>query len=371
MKKVIMIFGTRPEAIKLCPIILELRKFPKIFNVIVCVTGQHKEMLEQVLRTFNITPEYDLKLMKKNQSLFKLTSSSLIKIGEVLEKENPNIVLVQGDTTTTFTAALAAFYRKIPVAHVEAGLRSGNNYSPFPEEMNRKIASLITKYHFAPTALNKNNLMREGINKDDIFITGNTVIDSLLWVKEKIRREKILYKELNNINFNKNIILVTGHRRENFGIKLDNICNALKIIANKYDVEIVYPVHLNPNVKKHVYSILNNINNIKLISPLDYEPFVYLMDKCTLIITDSGGIQEEAPTFRKPILITRDVTERKEVIENGSALLVGSDAKNIIMNVHKLMNDRKYYNKMRNVSNPYGDGKSSKRIVNILKYLDM
>ena len=371
MKKIMVIFGTRPEAIKLCPVILELQKFPKLFKLIVCVTGQHKEMLEQVLKTFNVTPEYNLRLMKKNQSLFNLTSSCLIKVGEVLEAEKPNIVIIQGDTTTTFTAALAAFYMKIPVAHVEAGLRSGNNYSPYPEEMNRKIASLITKYHFAPTDLNKNNLLREGTKRNDIFVTGNTVIDSLLWVRGKIRRERILYKELEGIDFTKKIILVTGHRRENFGKKFNNICEAIKYIADNYDVQIVYPVHLNPNVRKSVFKILNKTDNIKLIPPLDYEPFVYLMDKCTFIITDSGGIQEEAPTFKKPILVTRDITERKEVLEIGSAFLVGTDIKNIIKHAHILLSDKKAYDNMRNDINPYGDGKSSRRIANILKDLNI
>jgi UDP-N-acetylglucosamine 2-epimerase len=370
MKKIMVIFGTRPEAIKLCPVILELRKLSKYFKIVVCVTGQHKEMLEQVLRIFNITPDYNLNLMKKNQSLLNLTSSCLINVGNILNLENPNIVIVQGDTTTTFTASLAAFYMKIPVAHVEAGLRSGNNYSPFPEEINRKITTLITKYHFAPTELNKNNLMHEGIEEKDIFITGNTVIDSLLWIKNKIKREKRVFKELGCIDFRKKIILMTGHRRESFGKKLNDICKAIKYIAENYDVEIVYPVHLNPNVRKYVYNILGNSHNIKLLSPLDYEQFVYLMGKCTLVVTDSGGIQEEAPTFRKPILVTRDVTERKEVLETGSAILVGSDINNIISNVHRLLTDKNAYRSMIKSKNPYGDGKSSRRIAQILKRIE-
>jgi len=366
MKKIIVIFGTRPEAIKLCPVIMELKKYSRSIKTVVCVTGQHKEMLEKVLHTFNVVPDYNLHLMKINQSLIGLTSSSVVKIGDVLDKEKPDLVVVQGDTTTTFTAALAAYYKKINVAHVEAGLRSNNIYSPYPEEMNRKMTSLIAKIHFAPTETNKKNLMREGINKNNILITGNTVIDSLLWMKKKILSEKKDYKELRGIDFGKKLILVTGHRRENFGNSFKNICNALKYLAEENDIEIVYPVHLNPNVRKHVFSILNNTSNIKLIQPLDYQPFLYLMTKCYFIITDSGGIQEEAPTFHKPLLITRDVTEREEVIKLGAALLVGTKKNNIIEKAEKLIYDENFYAKMCKVENPYGDGKSSKRIANRL-----
>ena len=367
MKKVMIIFGTRPEAIKLCPVIIELKKFHKYFKTLVCVTGQHKELLEKVLHTFNVIPDYNLHLMKNNQSLFNLTANSVKKIGNILDKEKPDLVVVQGDTTTTFTAALAAYYKKINVAHVEAGLRSNNIYSPYPEEINRKITSLIAKVHFAPTLNNKNNLLREGINKNNILVTGNTVIDSLIWMRKNIIRRKKYYKELDSLNFNKKIILVTGHRRENFGNSFKNICNAIKYVAENNDVEVVYPVHLNPNVRKYVFSILNNTNNVKLIEPLDYQPFLYLMDKCYFIITDSGGIQEEAPTFNKPLLITRDVTEREEVVKLGAAVLVGTNRNNIIKICEKLINDKNIYAKMSNVKNPYGDGKSSKRIVKYIK----
>lgn len=367
MKKIMVIFGTRPEAIKLCPVILELNKFPNIFETSVCVTGQHKELLEQVLQTFNLVPKYNLNLMRNNQSLSDITSSCIINLGKLLDKEKPDIILVQGDTTTTFTASLVAYYKKIAVAHVEAGLRSNNIYSPFPEEINRRITSLIAKIHFAPTVINKKNLIREGIKKEDIVVTGNTVIDSLLWIKNKIYNEKKKYRELKNIDVNRKFILVTGHRRENFGSNFENICNALKYISEKNDINIVYPVHMNPNVRMHVFGILSKTRNIRLIQPLEYEPFIYLMDRCNFIITDSGGIQEEAPTFHKPILVTRDVTERSEVIKLGAAILVGTKQHNIIEYAEKLIYDKEFYMKMSNVKNPYGDGKSSQRIVEFLK----
>jgi UDP-N-acetylglucosamine 2-epimerase (non-hydrolysing) len=291
MKKVMLTFGTRPEAIKLCPLVKELKKQNDKFETIVCVTAQHREMLDQVLDVFDVTPDYDLNIMKNDQTLFDITCRCLTEIGTVIKKEKPDIVLVQGDTTTTFVTSLAAYYNKVKIGHIEAGLRTGNKYSPFPEEINRKITSVIADLHFAPTQKSKNNLLSEGVREENIVITGNTVIDALLWVRRKIQNERKEYKELDTIDFTQKIVLVTGHRRENFGQDLTNICQALKKIAAKYnDIEIIYPVHLNPNVSKPVYNLLSGIDNINLLKPLDYESFVYLMDRSYLIISDSGGI---------------------------------------------------------------------------------
>ncbi len=362
-----LVFGTRPEAIKLCPLVKELEKYTDKFKTIVCVTAQHRQMLDQVLKIFDIIPDYDLNLMKNDQSLFDVTSECLIKTGEIIEKEKPDIVLVQGDTTTTFAAALAAYYNKVKIGHVEAGLRTGNKYSPFPEEMNRKLTTGIADIHFAPTQKSEGNLLSEGVSEENIIVTGNTVIDALLWVRRKIQDEKKEYKELDGIDFTKKIILVTGHRRENFGQEFTNICHALKEIATKHsDIEIAYPVHLNPNVRKPVYKLLSGIHNIKLIEPLNYEPFVYLMDKSYFIISDSGGIQEEAPSLGKPVLVTRNTTERPEAVNVGAVKLVGTVPDRIVIEAEKLLNDNDCYAKMSKVQNPYGDGRACKRIIDSL-----
>jgi UDP-N-acetylglucosamine 2-epimerase (non-hydrolysing) len=372
MKKVMLVFGTRPEAIKLCPLAIEFKKYFYKFNTIVCVTAQHREMLDQVLSIFNVIPEYDLNLMKDNQTLFDITSTALIETGKIIEREKPDIVLVQGDTTTTFSASLAAYYHHMKVGHVEAGLRTGEKYSPFPEELNRKLTGSIADIHFVPTVRNKEALLSEGVSEETIILTGNTVIDALLWVREKIKFEKKKFKELNGINFEKKIILVTGHRRENFGEEFISICSALKEIAERNNgVEIVYPVHLNPNVKKPVHKILSKIKNIKLIEPLEYEPFVYLMDKSYFIISDSGGIQEEAPSLGKPILVTRNTTERPEAITAGAAMLVGTNKQKIVAEAEMLLNEYSSYIKMSNVKNPFGDGSACKKIMEgVLRFLN-
>ncbi len=370
MKKILFIFGTRPEAIKMAPVIKKLKE-ADVFNVKVCVTAQHREMLDEVLKIFEINPDYDLDIMKKNQDLYDITSNILLGLKNVLDDFKPNLVMVHGDTTTTFSASLAAFYKKIDIAHIEAGLRSGNIYSPYPEEANRKMTSILAKYHFAPTLKAKENLIKEGLNEKNIIVTGNTVIDSLFWVIKKIEndsklKDKIL-KRL-NFSFDSKFILVTGHRRENFGQGFLNICEALKEIALKHkDINIVYPVHLNPNVREPVNKILNGIENIKLIEPLNYLEFVYLMSKSYLILTDSGGVQEEAPSLKKPVLVMRDTTERPEGIEAGCLRLVGTDKRKIVKEVEKLLDDENEYKKMSKCKNPYGDGKASERIVEFLK----
>ena len=373
MNKIMLVFGTRPEAIKLCPLVIELNKNSKKFKTVVCVTAQHREMLDQVINLFEIIPDYDLNLMKDDQSLFEITPDILSEVGKLIQIVNPDIILVQGDTTTTFVASLAAYYNKLPIGHVEAGLRTGNKYSPFPEEINRKLTGVIADIHFAPTERNKKNLLSEGIPEENIIVTGNTVIDALLWVRQKIRSENKKYKELEEIDFSKRIILVTGHRRENFGEGFINLCDALKEIAeNNREVEIVYPVHLNPNVKKPVYNLLSGIENIKLLEPLDYAPFVYLMDKCYFIISDSGGIQEEAPSLGKPVLVTRNTTERPEALDVGAVKLVGTDREMILNEANRLLWDSGYYNGMARVKNPYGDGKAAKAIVQtLISYFDI
>lgn len=368
MKNVMFVFGTRPEAIKLCPLIIEFKKSEQDFKVIVCVTAQHREMLDQILRVFNIEPDHDLNIMKDNQSLFQITSTALQEVGKVINSEKPDWVFIQGDTATTFASSLAAYYCKVPIAHVEAGLRTYNKYSPFPEEINRRLTTHLSDLHLAPTETNKNNLIREGIQKENIYITGNTVIDALLWVRNKLNTENRIFSDLSEIDFKKKIILVTGHRRENFGQGFINICEALKEIATRYnDVELVYPVHLNPNVKKPVMNILSGISNIKLLAPLEYEPFVYLMDKSYFIISDSGGVQEEAPSLGKPLLVTRDTTERPEAVKQGSVKLVGTNKEIIIEAASSLLNDREQYLRMSEVKNIYGDGTASKRIVRYFK----
>lgn len=370
MNKVLVVFGTRPEAIKMAPLVHALAKEPAIESR-VCVTAQHREMLDQVLNLFEIKPDYDLNIMRPGQDLFDVTISILNGLKEVLSSYKPDIVLVHGDTSTTLAASLASFYQKIKVGHVEAGLRTGNLYSPWPEEANRKLTGVIANYHFAPTIKSKKNLLHEHVLEKNIFVTGNTVIDALLWVKEKLESDfdtsETIASQFPFLNNNKKLILVTGHRRESFGDGFERICQSLAIIAQqKPDVQIVYPVHLNPNVREPVTRILNGINNIFLIEPQDYLPFVYLMNKSYLIITDSGGVQEEAPSLGKPVLVMRDTTERPEAVEAGTVKLVGTDIKKITDSAIELLTKPRQYQAMSTAHNPYGDGLACKRIVNAL-----
>ena len=379
MKKILLVFGTRPEAIKMAPLVKKLQEMPEVFQTIVCVTGQHREMLDQVLRLFDITPEYDLNIMKPNQDLYDITSRILLGMRDVLKEVQPDIVLVHGDTTTSMAAALAAFYQQIPVGHVEAGLRTGNIYSPWPEEMNRLITGRITTHHFSPTPLARENLLREHVAEEQIIVTGNTVIDALQIVVGKLREDTALASEVANrisemgydvarLNGSKRMVLITGHRRENFGEGFLNICHAIKHLAEKYpDVDFVYPMHLNPNVRKPVLEILGEgAENVFLIEPLDYLPFVYMMQHSTLILTDSGGVQEEAPGLGKPVLVMRDTTERPEAVEAGTVLLVGTNREKIEQGVSQLLDDAEMYRRMSEAVNPYGDGLACERIV---KYL--
>jgi len=375
MKKILIVFGTRPEAIKMAPLVKEFQKDVLNFDTKVCVTAQHREMLDQVLDLFQIIPDYDLNIMKPGQDLYDITSNILLKIKPVLEGFNPDVVLVHGDTATTFATSLAAYYQKIKIGHVEAGLRTGDLYSPWPEEGNRRLTGTLTDYHFAPTENSQQNLLNESLDESSIFITGNTVIDALQLVINRIDTDKTLklkikktitqsgFKELNS-----KFILVTGHRRENFGQGFLNICEALKVLAkNNPDINILYPVHLNPNVRKPVNELLSNVENIKLVEPFQYEEFVYLMSQSYLILTDSGGIQEEAPSLGKPVLVMRDTTERPEAVEAGTVKLVGSNRDNIIKEVQNLLNDSIEYQRMSRAHNPYGNGNASNNIVNILR----
>ena len=380
MKKVLVVFGTRPEAIKMAPIIKELEK-KKNFNIKVCVTAQHRQMLDQVLKLFEITPHYDLDIMKANQDLYDITINILDGIKRVLEDFNPDIILVHGDTTTTCATSLAAFYKKIKVGHIEAGLRTYNLYSPWPEEANRQITSVLANYHFAPTVISKANLLKENKKESNIVITGNTVIDALFLVLNKINnskelKERILKNILNQFKIvptsitskDRKFILVTGHRRENFGNGFLDICASLKEIASRNpDFDIIYPVHLNPNVQKPVFKLLSEINNIFLIKPLQYEEFIYMMDRAYFIITDSGGVQEEAPSLGKPVLVMRNTTERPEAVEAGTVKLVGTNRDKIVKEAQKLIDNKEYYNSMSRANNPYGDGKASKKIVDFLE----
>ena len=374
-KKIMLVFGTRPEAIKMAPLVYAIKAKIDQFELKVCVTSQHREMLDQVLDIFNIKPDIDLNLMKKNQNLSNLSSIILNNMQKVFAKYQPNIVLVHGDTTTTLATSMAAFYKSIPVGHVEAGLRTYNLNAPFPEEFNRQITSKIAKWHFAPTKLSKKNLLSDGIDKSSITITGNTVIDALNWILTRIDNNKDLQQNLNHIlnavlSFNwknENFVLVTAHRRENFGDGFLEICSALKELALKYPkTHYVYPVHLNPNVSKIVYKLLKGIKNIHLIKPLEYEAFIYLLKYSYLVLTDSGGIQEEAPSLGKPVLVMRETTERPEAVEAGTVEIVGSNKKKIVKGVSRLLNDKKYYQKMSRAHNPYGDGLACERIVNVL-----
>jgi len=374
-----MVFGTRPEAIKMAPLVKEFQKYPEQFQTIVCVTGQHREMLDQVLNLFEIKPDYDLNIMQKGQDLYDITARVLTGMRDILKEVCPDIVLVHGDTTTSTASALAAFYQQIPVGHVEAGLRTHNIYSPWPEEMNRLITSRIATYNFAPTQLSKQNLIEEGIAENKILVTGNTVIDALYMVIEKIKSDTEMNNQLHStlkklgydverLNGNRKLVLITGHRRENFGDGFISMCSAIKTLSEKYpQVDFVYPMHLNPNVRKPIREVFgneNSISNMFFIEPLEYLPFVYLMEKSDVVLTDSGGIQEEAPGLGKPVLVMRDTTERPEALEAGTVKLVGTDFNKIVSEVSALLDDKAYYEKMSKAQNPYGDGKASERIVN-------
>lgn len=370
VKKILLVFGTRPEAIKMAPLVKTLQVHTA-FEVKVCVTAQHRQMLDQVLNLFEIKPDFDLNLMKPGQDLSDITCGVLQGLKTVLTEWRPDAVLVHGDTSTTFTASLAAFYQRIPVGHVEAGLRTGNLYSPWPEEANRKLTSVLTKWHFSPTVTSRGNLLSEGVPSNAIHVTGNTVIDALLQIREKIFNSPSLVQQLDKdfsfLDPCKRLILVTGHRRENFGGGFDRICQALTRIAkNHADVQVVYPVHLNPQVQEPVRRLLGDIGNIHLIEPLDYLPFVYLMDKSTLILTDSGGIQEEAPSLGKPVLVMRDTTERPEAVEAGTVKLVGTDVEKIATEASTLLTDAQAYQTMAFAHNPYGDGQACQRIAQAL-----
>ncbi|MBT9465175.1 MAG: UDP-N-acetylglucosamine 2-epimerase (non-hydrolyzing) [Hydrogenophaga sp.] len=365
-----VVFGTRPEAIKMAPLVKGLQARAGEIETVVCVTAQHREMLDQVLKLFDIVPEHDLNIMKPGQDLFDITSNILLGLKGVLQQEKPDLVLVHGDTTTTLATSLAAYYARVPVGHVEAGLRTGNKHSPFPEEMNRKLTGSIADIHFAPTAASRDNLLREGISADAIHVTGNTVIDALLAVVDKLRNDEALKAELAQrfafLNPQRRLILVTGHRRENFGEGFQNICEALADIAAEHDdVEILYPVHLNPNVRQPVKDILaaRGLANVHLIEPVDYLPFLYLMDRSYIIVTDSGGIQEEAPSLGKPVLVMRDTTERPEAVEAGTVKLVGTSREKIVAEARRLLVDADAYATMSRAHNPYGDGKAVQRIV--------
>lgn len=370
MKKLMFIFGTRPETIKMAPLIKAFQK-DKGFKVKICVTAQHRQMLDQILDIFKIKPDHDLNIMTENQTLTTLTANILHKIEAILVKEKPDYIFVQGDTTSTYVGGLAGFYQRCKVCHLEAGLRTGDKYAPYPEELNRRLTSVIADYHFPPTAESKNNLIREGIKKENIFQVGNTVIDALLEMAELVKNDKPKkYANFNKLDFNKKIILVTGHRRENFGTGFQNICLALKEIAEKNkNIEIVYPVHLNPNVKKPVHEILGHVKNIKLLEPLGYKEFVYLLSKSYFVITDSGGVQEEAPSLGKPVLVMREVTERPEAVKAGTVKLVGTDRVKIIKYATELLRGGWLYRRMSRAHNPYGDGRSAERVVKILKRL--
>ena len=382
MKKIMLVFGTRPEAIKMAPLVKEFQKRPNEFQTIVCVTGQHREMLDQVLHIFEITPDYDLNIMKQGQDLYDVTARVLLGMRDVLKEARPDVVLVHGDTTTSTAAALAAFYQQIPVGHVEAGLRTHNIYSPWPEEMNRQLTGRLATYHFAPTPLSRQNLLSEGVQESHITVTGNTVIDALYMVVDKIKRDKVLDAELekllkqsgydvNRLSAGKKLVLITGHRRENFGDGFISMCRAIKTLTEKYpEVDFIYPMHLNPNVRKPIHEVfgedLSGLGNMFFIEPLEYLSFVYLMEKSTIVLTDSGGIQEEAPGLGKPVLVMRDTTERPEALEAGTVKLVGTDYDKIIKEVSALIEDREYYDRMSKAVNPYGDGKACARIVNAL-----
>lgn len=379
MITVMLVFGTRPEAIKMCPLVKEFQKYPDKFKTVVCVTGQHREMLDQVLNIFDVTPDYDLNIMKQGQDLYDVTSRVLLGMRDVLKDVLPDVVFVHGDTTTSTAAAIAAFYQQIPVAHVEAGLRTYNIYSPWPEEINRQLTSRIATYNFAPTQLSRLNLLKENINDNSIVVTGNTVIDALYMVVDKIKGDDILNANLaselkitgydtSRVRNGKRLVLITAHRRENFGDGFIHMCMAIKELTKRFpDVDFVYPMHLNPNVRKPIHEVfgenLSGLNNMFFIEPLEYLSFVYLMEMSTIVLTDSGGIQEEAPGLGKPVLVMRDTTERPEALEAGTVKLVGTSYDKITSEVSKLLNDKDYYETMSKAVNPYGDGMACRRIV--------
>ena len=383
MKTIMLVFGTRPEAIKMAPLVKEFQKDTDNFKTIVCVTGQHREMLDQVLEIFDIVPDYDLNIMIQGQDLYDVTARVMLGLRDVFKTVHPDIVLVHGDTTTSTAAALAAFYQQIPVGHVEAGLRTHNIYSPWPEEMNRQITGRIATYHFAPTPLSRKNLLTENVDESKIFVTGNSVIDALYMVVNKINTDSSLSSSLSQILKNagydtnrltggKKLVLITGHRRENFGNGFINMCSAIKDLTHKFpDVDFVYPMHLNPNVRKPIHDVfgedLSNLGNMFFIEPLEYLSFVYLMEKSTIVLTDSGGIQEEAPGLGKPVLVMRDTTERPEALDAGTVKLVGTDYDKIYAEVSKLLESQQAYDQMSKAVNPYGDGLACERIVNVLK----
>lgn len=380
MKKIMLVFGTRPEAIKMAPLVKELQRQPDKFNTIVCVTGQHRQMLDQVLSLFEITPDYDLDIMKQGQDLYDVTSRILLGMREVLDKCSPDLVLVHGDTATSTAAALSAFYKQIPVGHVEAGLRTYDIYSPWPEEMNRQLTGRISTLHFAPTETARENLLRENISDKNITVTGNTVIDALYAVVDKIGKDESLEQsivehiaslgyDVNRLANGRRLVLVTGHRRENFGDGFMNICNALKDLALKYpDVDFLYPMHLNPNVRRPIAEVFGSVSteNVFFIEPLDYLYFVYMMKHSYLILTDSGGIQEEAPSLGKPVLVMREVTERPEALEAGTIRLVGTNKTLIESEASKFLDDEAYYAKNQRIANPYGDGNACRRIIDFI-----
>ncbi len=383
MKKVMLVFGTRPEAIKMAPLVKEFQKHPEDFETVVCVTGQHREMLDQVLKIFGIRPDYDLNIMKQGQDLYDVTAKVLLGMRDILKEVAPDVVLVHGDTTTSMAAALAAFYQQIPVGHVEAGLRTHNIYSPWPEEMNRQLTGRIARYDFAPTQLSRRNLEREDISPEKIFVTGNTVIDALYMVVEKIKNDvslgACLVEELRTAGYDvsrldsgRRLVLITGHRRENFGEGFIHICRAIKHLKEKYpDVDFVYPMHLNPNVRRPIHEVfgedLTGLGNMFFIEPLEYLSFVFLMERSCMVLTDSGGIQEEAPGLGKPVLVMRDTTERPEAVDAGTVKLVGTDYGRIVSETSRLLDDVAAYNAMSHAVNPYGDGLACRRIVGALK----
>lgn len=379
-KKILLVFGTRPEAIKMAPLVTEFKSNSDKFETFVCVTGQHRQMLDQVLHLFQIVPDFDLDIMQSGQDLYDITSRVLVGMRDVLKDIKPDLVLVHGDTTTSMATALAAFYQRIDVGHVEAGLRTHNLYSPWPEELNRQLTSRIAKYNFSPTELSKQNLLKENVDKDSIYVTGNTVIDALHWVSEKINSDKEILAdverqieksgyETNRLLSGKQMVLITGHRRENFGEGFANISEALKTLSHKYpEVDFVYPVHLNPIVRESIARVFNDNQpeNLYLIEPLDYLPFISLMGKSKLVLTDSGGIQEEAPGLGKPVLVMRNTTERPEAVDAGTVKLVGADSDRIIAEVSRLLDESDYYSEMAKAVNPYGDGKAAPKIVKII-----
>lgn len=383
MKKIMLVFGTRPEAIKMAPLVKEFQKYPEDFRTIVCVTGQHREMLDQVLEIFEIKPDYDLNIMKQGQDLYDVTAKVLLGMRDILKEEHPDVVLVHGDTTTSTAAALAAFYQQIPVGHVEAGLRTHNIYSPWPEEMNRQLTGRIAEYDFAPTPLSRRNLEQEGVRPEKISVTGNTVIDALYMVVDKIKNDAALRVRLEDelrsagydvarLGAGRRLVLITGHRRENFGEGFISMCRAIKTLTEKYpDTDFVYPMHLNPNVRRPIHEVfgdnLTGLGNMFFIEPLEYLSFVFLMERSFIVLTDSGGIQEEAPGLGKPVLVMRDTTERPEAVDAGTVKLVGTDYGRIVGETSRLLDDSAAYNAMSHAVNPYGDGLACKRIVSALK----